>query len=189
MFKILITVDGLCTNADLDKSCQEGLETLCKTLDVSREDLIKQELGSSLKSMRQECEDWTPSSFRVGIFSKLLLVSGKVVGYYADLIVSIFLEVLSRDQVEPELRLKMFLTLSKLLLDVKNTLDSQQEFKALTLKIVTDIILPALKWQAGRKAEAVRIAAVSSLYSIFAANTLGRTCFLIETYLNMIESC
>ena len=53
----------------------------------------------------------------------------------------------------------MFLTLSKQMGNLRNTLNSQSEFaQSLALKIVTDLILPAVKWQAGRKNEAVRIA-------------------------------
>ena len=78
---------------------------------------------------------------------------------FSDLIVSIFNEVLCKEEVEPELRLKMFLTLSKQMGNLRNTLNSQSEFaQSLALNIVTDLILPAVKWQAGRKNEAVRIA-------------------------------
>ena len=53
----------------------------------------------------------------------------------------------------------MFLTLSKQMGNLRNTLNSQSEFaQSLALNIVTDLILPAVKWQAGRKNEAVRIA-------------------------------
>ena len=66
----------------------------------------------------------------------------------------------------------MFLTLSKQMCDLKNTLNSQSEFKQLALNIVNDLILPAVKWQAGRKNEAVRIAAVSSLWSVLSSASL-----------------
>ena len=83
----------------------------------------------------------------------------KLVISFSDLIVSIFNEVLCKEEIEPELRLKMFLTLSKQMGNLRNTLNSQSEFaQSLALNIVTDLILPAVKWQAGRKNEAVRIA-------------------------------
>ena len=121
--------------------------------------------------MKLECEDWTANSFRVNIFSKLLNRSGTAAGFYPDLIISIFHDVLNKE-VEPELKLKMFLTLSKLLYDVKNTLDSQNDFKQFVLKLVTELISPALKWKSGRKSEAVRIAATSSLWSVFVSGSL-----------------
>ena len=121
--------------------------------------------------MKLECEDWTANSFRVNVFAKILNRSGTASGFYPDLIISIFHDVLNKE-VEPELQLKMFLTLSKLLYDVKNTLDSQNEFKQFVLKLVLELIFPALKWKSGRKCEAVRIAATSSLWSVFNSGSL-----------------
>ena len=122
--------------------------------------------------MKLECEDWTANSFRVNIFAKILNRSGTASGFYPDLIISSFHDVLNKE-VEPELQLKMFLTLSKLLYDVKNTLDSQNEFKQFVLKLVLELIFPALKWKSGRKCEAVRIAATSSLWSVFNSGSLA----------------
>ena len=96
---------------------------------MSREDFFKQELGPALKSMKLECENWSASSFRVNIFAKLLQRSGTVTGFYPDLIISIFQEALDKEDVEAELKLKMFLTLSRQLQNLKDTLNSQNEFK------------------------------------------------------------
>lgn len=178
LFKLIMTIDGLCNNADLQESANQALDQLANAIQMSRQELLKRELGPALTTMKMECQDWTAASFRVGVFAKMLSRSGTVLGYYPDLIISIFHQVLDNDPtaerqpVEAELKLKMFLTLSKLLCDVKNTLDSQNEFKSLAMKIVVKLILPNIKWQAGRKAEAVRIAAVSSLWSLFASSCL-----------------
>jgi hypothetical protein len=166
LFKIGMSVDGLSANPDMQGQAESCIALLAEALELTLEQLFRQELGPALKVMKQECEDWTASSHRVMVFAKILNRAGSVVGYYPDLIISIFHEVLSKE-VEPELQLKMYLTLSKQLYDVKNTLNSQNEFQQMALKIVTDLILPAVKWHAGRKAEAVRIAATSSLWSIF----------------------
>ena len=150
-------------NPELNESAEKSIADLAQKQNISKDQLYKKELGPLLKTMKLECEDWTNNSLRVSIFTKLLMRSGTVLGNYPDLVMSIFHEVLSKE-VEPELKLKLFLSLSRLLLDLHNTLDSKSEFKNLALKIITDLILPAIKWQAGRKAEAVRIAATSSLY-------------------------
>ena len=93
---------------------------------------------------------------------------------FSDLIISIFNEVLCKEDVEPELRLKMFLTLSKQMGNLRNTLNSQSEFAhSLALNIVTDLILPAVKWQAGRKNEAVRIAGNDPLTSMASKTDLS----------------
>ena len=175
LFKIIITVDGLSNGADLQKATQEAIEVLAKNQNITAEQLYKKELGPLLKTMKLECEEWTNNSFRVSIFTKLLIRAGSVLGHYPDLVMSIFHQVLNRENqaVEAEMKLKLFLTLSRLLLDLKNTLDSKNEFKSLALKIVTDLIIPAIKWQGGRKAEAVRIAATSSLYSVFQSGSIS----------------
>ena len=49
---------------------------------------------------------------------------------------------------------------AKALLDIreKRKLNSKNEFtQSLAVNIVSDLILPAVKWQAGRKNEAIRI--------------------------------
>ena len=172
LFKIITTVDGLAQNPELNDSAQIAMKDLAEKQSISKDQLYKKELGPLLKTMKLECEDWTNNSLRVSIFTKLLMRSGTVLGNYPDLVMSIFHEVLSKE-VEPELKLKLFLSLSRLLLDLPNTLDSKSEFKNLALKIITDLILPAIKWQAGRKAEAVRIAATSSLYSVFQSGSVN----------------
>ena len=149
----------------------QNFHTVHTVIYLFRFDLFKKELGPALKSMKLECEDWTANSFRVNVFAKILNRSGTASGFYPDLIISIFHDVLNKE-VEPELQLKMFLTLSKLLYDVKNTLDSQNEFKQFVLKLVLELIFPALKWKSGRKCEAVRIAATSSLWSVFNSGSL-----------------
>ena len=55
--------------------------------------------------------------------------------------------------------------LSRLLLNTADTLDSQGAFSPVLVSVVTDIVSPALKWQAGRTAGAIRTAAASSLWS------------------------
>ena len=191
LFKIILTIDGLSMNQDLQQSAYEALNLLAQALDLNEQDLFRQELGPALKSLKLECQDWTTNSFRVSVFSRMLTRSGPVVGHYpgkliqgplkkwtehssesklvisfSDLIVSIFNEVLCKEEIEPELRLKMFLTLSKQMGNLRNTLNSQSEFaQSLALNIVTDLILPAVKWQAGRKNEAVRIAGNDPLTS------------------------
>lgn len=175
LFKIAITIDGLRSMPKhpekLKISADEFMENLAVALQIPKAQLFRNELGPALKTMKLECEDWTANSFRVSIFAKMISRAGPEVGHYPDLIVSIFHEVLSHE-VEPELQLKMYLALSMQLCDLKNTLDSQNDFKQLALKIVSELVLPALKWKAGRKAEAVRIAACSSLWSVFASGAI-----------------
>ena len=165
-----MTIDGLTQR--LQNQANEAMLKLSQTLEMEHSELFKQELGPALKSMKMECEDWTSTTLRVNVFATLLARSGHVLGYYPDLVISIFTEVLTKEPIEPELKLKLFLSLAKLLKDLKNNLDSQDNFKDLAFRITSDLILPSLKWQAGKKAEAVRISAVSALWGIFASKSL-----------------
>ena len=142
LFKVGLTVAALSNSEELQSASEVGmLNDLAQVLGLSREDLFKQHLGSMLKNMKNECHEWTATSHRVAVFSRTLMASGGIVGFYPDLVVSIFHSVLGPriegQEIEPELKLKMFMVLSRQLYNVKNTLDSQDQFKHLALKITT----------------------------------------------------
>ena len=82
LFKIIMTIDGLSMTPDLQNSASEALDLLAQSLDLDRADLLRQELGPALKSMKLECQDWTANSFRVSVFSRMLTRSGPIVGHY-----------------------------------------------------------------------------------------------------------
>ena len=70
-------------NPDLQQAASEAIELLAQALDgLDRSDLLRQELGPALKSMKLECQDWTANSFRVSVFSRMLTRSGPIVGHY-----------------------------------------------------------------------------------------------------------
>lgn len=172
LFKVGITVEALAQSDELKTTAKAFLDTLASTNEMSTGDLFKHEMGTQLKSMRSECSNWGASSYRIQVFSTLLSHGGSVVGYYPDLIVNIFSGVLTAKEIEPELQLKMYMVLSRQLYDTQNTLDSQKQFQQFALRVVRDLVMPALTWHAGRKAEAVRIAATSSLWSVFESKCL-----------------
>ncbi|CAB4061848.1 DNAAF5 [Lepeophtheirus salmonis] len=55
----------------------------------------------------------------------------------------------------------------KLLSSTSSEHDSNGSIKSYSLRLVNEIICPALKWSSGRKAEAVRIASAATLLSVF----------------------
>jgi len=124
----------------------------------------------------------------VPIFSTLLQESGPVVGYFVEQVIGIFRDVLTKESLDPELQLKMFILLSKQLAETRTRIDSKNQFGLYAIKLLDSkglmcslflaqniillyilflaLILPALSWHAGKKASAVRTAATSSLWSL-----------------------
>ena len=78
---------------------------------------------------------------RIPIFSTLIQESGPVVGYFAELVVGIFRDVLSNENIEPELQLKMFIILSKQLFETSDRIDSQKKFGPFALRVLDGELL------------------------------------------------
>ena len=180
LFKSAISIISLASKEDLKDDGRKFIVDLQRSLDVSKEELFKKELEVLLTTISKECSNWGSSSRQVELFSTLLQESGSAIGYYPELVISIFDSVLSsglstetpNSQAEPELQLKMFIVLSRQLCKYEETLNSDNKFGKYVLNVLSDLILPALVWKSGRKASAVRTAAASSLWSIFESKCL-----------------
>ena len=98
-------------------------------------ELFRHEIGTQLKNMRAECKNWVASSYRIQVFGVLLSEAGSNVGFFAETVVGIFVDVLTGnpDGVQLELQLKMFILLSKLLYNTETT---GSQFSNFTAKIV-----------------------------------------------------
>jgi hypothetical protein len=72
----------------------------------------------------------------VQIFSTLLQESGPVVGYFVEQVIGIFRDVLSQESLDPELQLKMFIMLSKQLMETANRIDSKKQFGPYAIKLL-----------------------------------------------------
>jgi len=59
-----------------------------------------------------------------------------VVGYFVELVVGIFRDVLTVESIEPELQLKMFIVLSKQLYETSERIDSQNRFGPFALRVL-----------------------------------------------------
>ncbi len=70
------------------------------------------------------------------IFSTLLQESGPVVGYFVEQVIGIFRDVLSQESLDPELQLKMFIMLSKQLMETANRIDSKKQFGPYAIKLL-----------------------------------------------------
>ena len=180
LFKTAISIVALANKEELKIEGRSFIKELADSLNITKLELFRQELHGQINMMSHECSKWGSSSRRVEVFSTLLQESGSAIGYYPNLVTDIFVTVLGSSDsnttssllVEPELQLKLFIVLSRQLYNYKETLNSDNQFNGYVLKVVTEVILPALVWRSGRKASAIRTAAASSLWSIFESRCL-----------------
>uniref|UniRef100_S4RX24 Dynein axonemal assembly factor 5 n=1 Tax=Petromyzon marinus TaxID=7757 RepID=S4RX24_PETMA len=94
-----------------------------------------------------------------------LAITGPMVGEFLPEVMPIFRDLLQPSK-EPELRLKVFAVLSKLLLNAQETVNSQGQFAGFLQELVREMIVPNLVWHAGRTAAAIRTTAVSCLWAL-----------------------
>ena len=161
LFKIGITVIALSESEEMKESAREFLLSLHDNKNVYR-----RQMGGFLRHFRSDCSDWSASNDNARIFSTLVVESGSTSGVYAFPILEVLKKTLDCAENKPEMQLKMLLTLSKQLYNGDQGLNSKGDLiDNYGQMVVKDIILPRLKWLPGKKALAVRIAALTGLFS------------------------
>ena len=132
-------------------------------------------LLAGLPSLLAEYLLSSPSSPQLEIFRRILSLSqsGAVTGHFPRTMLAILTNLCSGG--DPNTRLQSFIILSRLLLNLQHTLDSQGAFSPCIVGVVRDIVSPALKWEAGRTASAIRTAASSSLWSSILASAASHS--------------
>ena len=98
---------------------------------------------------------------------------GPVVGDLLDDVVPILVTNLDTDK-DPELRLKFFSLLSRLVMSAGSTLDSCHKFGEFAVTVVKDIIIPNCVWKAGRVAGAIRTTATSCVWALLQSGVLNK---------------
>lgn len=102
-----------------------------------------------------------------------LVFQGPVVGDILDDVMPIFVTNLDTDK-DPELRLKFFSLLSRLVISAGSTLDSCHKFGEFAVIVVKDIIIPNCVWKAGRVAGAIRTTATSCVWALLQSGVLSK---------------
>ena len=131
-------------------------------------EIYRAALPSLLAEYLTTSPSWTQVSPQLEIFRRILAQSGAVTGHFPRTVLAILTNLCSGG--DPNTRLQSFIILSRLLLNLQHTLDSQGAFGPCIVGVVRDIVSPALKWEAGRTASAIRTAASSSLWSSILAS-------------------
>ena len=96
---------------------------------------------------------------------------GPVVGEILEDIIPMIATNLNPEK-DPEVRLKFFSLLSRLMMNAPNTLDSQQRFSDFAVVVIKDMIIPNCVWKAGRVAGAIRTTAVSCMWALLQSGIL-----------------
>ncbi|CAG9093332.1 unnamed protein product [Plutella xylostella] len=101
------------------------------------------------------------------LLETVLVYSDWALGPQLHLIAPLLKECLATPKVDPEVKLKMFTTLSTVLLKRQDNFRKaeREKLEAFLKIVIEDVIVPNLVWSPGRTAEAIRTAAVACLCS------------------------
>ncbi|XP_077979793.1 dynein axonemal assembly factor 5-like [Glandiceps talaboti] len=172
LFTTLLNIMAMSSVEDLKQQVKVCMVQLAEVQGLDSSDqLYALHTKQILDSLKGSYEQWTNYSTERLIFDTLLTEAGPVVGEYLDDIILMLKANLNPDK-DPELRLKLFSLLSRLVTSTGSTLNSQEKFGDFVVVVVRDMILGNCVWYAGRTAAAVRTIAVSCLWALFQSGLL-----------------
>ncbi|XP_053327165.1 dynein axonemal assembly factor 5 [Spea bombifrons] len=172
--KTLITILASPAAENLYQKVQEVLLCLAKVQGLAGvHDLYRRHIQPLLEWTCSNHQHWTSYSVERVQFEVIVTESGPVIGENLHLLVPVLNTCLQPTQ-EPQMRLKLFTALSKLMGKADETLNSQGQFHNHSQAIIKDILVPNLKWHAGRTAAAIRTIAVSCLWVLLQSEVLSK---------------
>uniref|UniRef100_A0A8C4QWF5 Dynein axonemal assembly factor 5 n=1 Tax=Eptatretus burgeri TaxID=7764 RepID=A0A8C4QWF5_EPTBU len=166
LHKILLCSRALCPNDDVQKQVQSVTEELSHALGLSDEQqLFRQHLPDLLVWSASNHHNWSSHSTELLLFKTAMLFAGPMLDEVLPVAIPIFRDCLQTKN-EPELRLKVFSLLSRLLLHAGEIPISQNHLSEYLEVVVRDMIVPNLVWHAGWTSAALRTTAISSLWAL-----------------------
>ncbi|XP_029106007.1 dynein assembly factor 5, axonemal [Scleropages formosus] len=172
LLQVLVTVQSAAGEPELREEAQEALRTLCRVQALDGEvELYRQHMEQLLSWLSNGLPSWSSYSVQRLQLEVIVLQSGPVIGEFLPQLLPL-LQASVQPSRDPEMRLHIFILLSKLLLDASNTLDSQGRFSEHLVMFLLDLLLPNLVWHAGRTAGAIRAAALSCLLALLQGGAL-----------------
>ncbi|XP_026725324.1 dynein assembly factor 5, axonemal [Trichoplusia ni] len=129
--------------------------------------LYEKHIGKVLAGITSDALTWTMLTPDRCLLECALMNSGSAMGAQLHLIAPLLKECLATPKVDPEVKLKIFTTLSTVLLrrDVNFKTCDNDKLEAFLKIVLEEVIMPNLVWTAGRTAEAIRSAAAACLCS------------------------
>ncbi|XP_006167960.2 dynein assembly factor 5, axonemal [Tupaia chinensis] len=173
LMEVLVTIMAVSGAASLGDKAQETMDLLATVEQVNGSlDLYRKHMGSLMEWVTASHQDWTVHSAELMQFSIIVTQSGPAIGEALQHVVPTLRACLQPAR-DPQMRLKLFTILSKVLLKPKDTVNSQGQFHSYLETVIKDILAPSLQWHAGRTAAAIRTAAVSCLWALTSSDTLS----------------
>ncbi|XP_041829819.1 dynein assembly factor 5, axonemal-like [Melanotaenia boesemani] len=181
LLQVLITIQSLSTETHLSAKALESAHFLSKVQGLNLMELYRQHMGQLFDWLSASVNTWSSYSPQRLQLHIIVVQSGPVIGEFLNQVMPLLYGCLQPNR-DTEMRMSIFTMLAKLLLDAKNTLDSQGHFCTESERFLCDILLPNLVWHAGRTAAAVRTSALSCLLALLhgGAITSGQLLFLEE---------
>ncbi|XP_003795509.1 dynein assembly factor 5, axonemal [Otolemur garnettii] len=172
LLEVLVTVMAGSGTTSLSDKAQEAVALLAEVEGISSQDLYRKHMGPLLEQLTASHSDWTVHSPELGQFSVVMFQAGPALGEALQHVIPTLRACLQPAR-DPQMRLKLFSILSKLLLRAKDTVDSQGQFHNYLETVIKDVLVPNLQWHAGRTAAAIRTAAVSCLWALTSSEVLS----------------
>ncbi|KAF0882892.1 DAAF5 factor, partial [Crocuta crocuta] len=172
LMEVLVTIEALSGATGLGDKVQETMDALAAAQDMdSSQDLYREHAGPLMEWLAASHLDWTVHSAELLQFTVLLAHAGPALGEVLPHLVAVLRSCLQPAR-DPQMRLRLFSSLSQLLLSAQQTVDSQGHFHHYLDTVTKDILVPNLQWHAGRTAAAIRTAAVSCLWALISSDIL-----------------
>ncbi|XP_032315719.1 LOW QUALITY PROTEIN: dynein assembly factor 5, axonemal [Camelus ferus] len=173
LMEVLVTVLALWGATGLGDKVQETLATLAAVASMDGSlDLFREHAGPLLEWLAGSHQAWTIHSTELLQFDVVVIHSGPALGEVLPQLVPVLRSCLQPTR-DPSMRLRLFSTLTGVLLQARETVDSQGQFHAYLDTVIKDIFIPNLQWHAGRTAGAIRTAAVSCLWALISSGILS----------------
>nr|QFR37577.1 HEAT repeat-containing 2 [Phigalia pilosaria] len=136
--------------------------------------LYEKYIGRVLCNITSDALTWTLLTPDCCLLECALLHSGSAMGAQLHHIAPLLKECLATPKVDPDVKLKIFTTLSTVLLKRQDNFYKcdTDKLEAFLKIVIEEIIMPNLVWSAGRTAEAIRTASVACLCSALQDNPL-----------------
>ncbi|KAJ8319390.1 hypothetical protein KUTeg_004481 [Tegillarca granosa] len=174
LFNLLVTIMALKQEEHIYGKVNALLDKLCVIEKLNTKlELYTKHTKPLIDSFQESFIMWNTHSMERLIFDTLLVEAGPVIGDHLEDIIPVLVSSMKPSK-DPEVRLKFFSLLSKLMMNCGNTLDSRLKFRDFAVTVVKDIIMPNCIWVAGKTAAAIRTTAVSCMWALLQSGVLTK---------------
>eukprot|EP00111_Clytia_hemisphaerica_P003015 TCONS_00008591-protein len=172
LFKVLLNVTSLACNGEVKNQVKSQLGELSLKLNMTSSDDLFNMFGSELTmELKDSCKQWTGQSPEFYLYIAILSESKMALVSFLQTALEIFVQCSDASR-DPEMRQKMFVNLSQLVLSCRGEESLIKELQQCALKLLRETVLPNCIWQAGRTAAAVRSVAISFLWAMLESGVI-----------------